>query len=400
MKSLTLSLTSISHFVNDGNTFILPVLYAYLLSQLGIEKVLVGVLGSMFFLLSALASPLVSYIGDRSGSPLRVMGVGILLWGVGLISLGLSLDAKDLLGIFIAVSISGLSSAFYHPLGASALSLVFEGNAGSALGINGSLGSVGRALYPSLTLFLFDLLGKGLGSISETLVILGLVSLLSGLPPFFIGHRIVPYGKQNEKVNPKTSHSVASGFMKVVLILTAISFVRSVFTQGISQFLPSILEVTLHQSYGIGLGVDVTAVLASAILGQPLLGLLSDRYGRRLLFGISNAGAVASILAFTYSGSFPFLVLFGFFTYSNFPLTLSLVGDLVPRSSTGVSNALVWGLGISGGGVIGPSLFGVLYQFLGVSEAIYLVTILGLLSVLLVPLIPKPSKRSRVPLFG
>ena len=83
-KTITLSLTSTAHFINDGNVIILPIIYAFLLRQFGITNFIVGLLGALFFLISALASPVVSFLADRSHRPIRIMGLGILLWTIGL----------------------------------------------------------------------------------------------------------------------------------------------------------------------------------------------------------------------------------------------------------------------------------------------------------------------------
>jgi len=153
-------------------------------------------------------------------------------------------------------------------------------------------------------------------------------------------------------------------------------------------------------SYNVYLGEVMTGILATAIVGQPLLGYLSDVAGRRLLQGISTAGAVVFFLLFIYLHNIWFLPLFGFFTYSNFPLTLSLTSDLVPRNSTGLANAMVWGLGVTGGGALGPLIVGILSDHMGLLQALLIVSVFGLISALMTPLIPRPPKRSKVPLFG
>ncbi|MEM3516037.1 MAG: MFS transporter, partial [Saccharolobus sp.] len=76
MKRQILLLTSISHFINDGNSWFLPVTFTFLIEYLGISKLLVGILGSVFFAVSALASPLVTRIADKTESYSNMMGIG------------------------------------------------------------------------------------------------------------------------------------------------------------------------------------------------------------------------------------------------------------------------------------------------------------------------------------
>lgn len=389
MKTRVLTLTSISHFINDGNTWVLPTVYGFMTKYLGFSNFIVGLIGTVFFVLSALASPLVSYIADKTGKPMESMGLGIILWGIGLILLGFSLKIDSLPLVFLSTVIAGIASAFYHPLGAAALALTFQGSGGSALGINGAMGSLGRSLYPYITLVLFTIFNKNM---MLDLLVIGVVSIIAALPSFTV--KIV---FQQTKAKASTT-AKASAY--AVGILTLISLFRSIFTQGVSQFLTIILLDILGFSYNAFLGEVMTGILAAAIVGQPLLGYLSDVAGRRLLQGISTGGAVISFLLFIYLHNIWFLPLFGFFTFSNFPLTLSLTSDLVPRNSTGLANALVWGLGVSGGGALGPFIVGLLSQHDGLVQALLIVSVFGLISALMTPLIPRPPKRSKVPLFG
>lgn len=392
MKQKILTLTSISHFINDGNSWFLPITFTFLIEYLGISKFLIGILGGIFFGISALTSPLITRIADKTSSYSKIMGIGILLWGFSLILFGISIQINSLSFIILSVALAGFSSTFYHPLGAAMLSITYKGNAGIALGINGSMGSLGRAIYPTLTLVLFAILHRNM---TLTAAILGLVSLIAAIPSLIINVNLA------SKDDPK---NVMKGNMKnpiiVIILLTITALLRSVFTQGISQFLPTLLVENYGYSYNVNLGEAISIALAAAIVGQPILGLLSDRVGRRTIYGISTAGAVISFLTFLKIPSIILLSLFGFFTFSAFPLMLSIVGDFVPRNSASFANSLVWGLGVTGGGVIGPVIVGILAQIYNLILATELVSVIGLISALLVPFIPRPPKRSKVPLFG
>jgi MFS family permease len=393
MKQRILTLTSVSHFINDGNTWFLPVAFTFLIEYLGILKVLIGILGGIFFGVSALASPLVTRIADKTDLHSKIMGIGILLWGLSLILFGLSIQINSLPFIILSVALAGFSSAFYHPLGAAMLSITYKGSAGIALGINGSMGSLGRAIYPTLTLTLFTIFHKDM---LLTALILGILSLIAAIPSLFINVNLV---KEDDEHKNLVKSNIKSP-MIVVILLTIISLLRSIFTQGISQFLPTLLVENYGYSYNFDLGEAISIALAAAIIGQPLLGLLSDRIGRRIMYGISTAGAVISFLIFLNIPSLVLLSIFGFFTFSAFPLMLSIVGDLVPRDSASFANSLVWGLGVTGGGMIGPVLVGILAQSYNLILASELISIVGLISALLIPFIPKSPRRSKVSLFG
>ena len=132
-------------------------------------------------------------------------------------------------------------------------------------------------------------------------------------------------------------------------------------TQGIVSWLP--VFVTQEKGAGLGavLGGIITIMYVPAIFGQPVWGWLVDHYDRRRVLGLSSAASGLSILAYVFTqgtASLVYLAMFGLFTFSGFPLFLSLAGDYVPRADASVGNALVWGIGASGGSVLGPLVVG------------------------------------------
>lgn len=78
-----LTLTSVAHFINDGNTWLLPVAYAYMAEVHNMPAYLAGVIALAFAGLGALASPLVGWLMDKYGRPLKLIGLGMLLWSLG-----------------------------------------------------------------------------------------------------------------------------------------------------------------------------------------------------------------------------------------------------------------------------------------------------------------------------
>ncbi len=391
-RGLILGFTSLGHFVNDGNTWVLPVAYAYMVKAYDMPAYMAGVFGLIFFGLGALFSPAVGRIMDRTGKPIRLIGLGALLWALGLAIFGLGVKDYNVLIAIIGAAVSGIASAFYHPLGSAALALTYEGSSGYAMGINGAMGSLGRSLYPSISTALFVALS---GNYFLSLLALAAISVLVA-----VWSLLVPEVEVRGSGHQKREKKGITIPLKVITLLTVVSFTRAVFTQGVSQYVGVILVKYFGYSFGQGLGNAITLFLLPAIVGQPLFGFLSDRAGRRLTLAVSTVGAVLSVIGFALTGSLALLALFGFFTFSAFPLTLSLTSDLVPRGSTGLANSLVWGIGTTGGGAIGPLLMGLLISFTSLSSSIYIMAVLGVVSAVLTAALPRPPKRSKVPLFS
>ncbi|MEL9990142.1 MAG: MFS transporter [Thermoproteus sp.] len=384
-----LALTSVAHFINDGNTWLLPVAYAYMVQVHNMPPYIAGVIALAFSGLGALASPLVGALMDRYGRPLRLIGLGMVLWALGLAVFGYGVEYYNVPLALAGAVISGIASAFYHPLGSAALALIYKGSSGYAMGINGAMGSLGRALYPAISTALFALLGS---KYLYALAALALVTLAAAVP-MFLGEDVEAPRRR------KGGDAAERPNMKAVSLLTAVVFARGFALQGISQYVGVILVKYFGYSFGQGLGNELTFFLLPAIVGQPLFGYLSDTVGRRTTLAVSTAGAALSILALVATKSLYWLPLFGFFTFSAFPLTLSLAGDLVPRSSTGLATSLVWGLGNTGGGALGPLAMGLLLTSMGLG-GIYVMASLAIIAAALTTAIPRPPRRSKTPLFG
>ncbi len=52
-------MTSIGHFINDGNMWLIPGIILPVLNQVGVNYAIIGLLSALYAAVSALASPLV-----------------------------------------------------------------------------------------------------------------------------------------------------------------------------------------------------------------------------------------------------------------------------------------------------------------------------------------------------
>lgn len=390
--------TSVSHFINDGNNFLLPVVYAFLVSSEGYSTLTVGILASVVAFLPVITSPFIGFFSRRGGGAVRMMGVAILVWGLALLGLSFGVNGDALLVILASLTVAGFASAFYHPLGGATLTSAFGESQATAMGINGSLGSMGRALYPTFLVVLASWFGGvGLG-MSLALVFLGCVSIVASTIPMRVGQE--PALKERNAGQEAPEERQETPYFRTVAVLMVAFFAWGIFSRGVSQFLPTLLVDSFHYSFGAKLGLVYTATLLPSVLGQPFWGLASDRFGRRSLLELAIVGSVTSFLLFMFSGSIVWLLIYGFCAFSNFPLVMSLVGDLVPRRSNAASNAMVWNIGLSGGGVLGPALLGLLSASIGLYDSVLYITLAAAVTAVLIPLVPKSRRRSKTRLLG
>ncbi len=400
-KYSSLVFTSVAHFTNDGMAIFLSVIAAFLAKDRGASPLLVTAVAVVANGASVLLSPFVGRWADRSGRPGALISLGIAIVSTSMLGffLGLAFATGFILVATIAASafLMGFGTAFYHPLGGSILQSAFdEDSRGMALGINGALGSFGRALFPAM----FAAMGLVLVGY-DPLVLFAAIGFVAAAA-IWIGLREQIVVSRQEAAQRGRGRDVAT---KGVLVLTFVVLVRSLATQGIAYYIPTFLSIEKGFGTGAAFLIAVTTVYAPAVVGQPFFGLLVDRYDKRLVLGASSAGAAVAITAAVYSQgalSIAFMALFGFFTFSGFPLFFSLVADYVPRNSSSLGNSLVWGLGASGGSVFGPLVAGalILTDFARLGFAFYVLAAIAMASAVATVAIPKAERSGKVPLFG
>lgn len=397
-----LTYTSLGHFVNDGTTLFVPVVAALLTTRRAVDPLDLAFLFLLYYASSSLLSIWVGRRADLTGRPALLMVGGMFLLAAGLIGFYAALALLSgpwTLGLSLASGfVTGFGTAFYHPLGGTLLQERFSGpDRGKALGINGAVGSTGRALYPVL----FFLIGLVVAS-DASLAVFALFALATGVVIFLASREPArPAGGPALAGRPSVRRVITHG----VALLAGVAFLRSVASQGVVAWLPTYLS--LHPA-GFGapnLGLEVATIYVAGILGQPVFGVLVGHWDRRGLLGLSSAGTALSTLGFLLSGGWEAtacLLLIGFFTFSAFPLLMSLTPDYLPSGSSTLANSVVFGLATGGGSALGPTLVG-LVAYRGYSAlplGLEVMVGIGLVSAAAVLLLPRPGARSRMPLFG
>jgi FSR family fosmidomycin resistance protein-like MFS transporter len=394
--------TALAHFVNDGTLYIFPMLYPVLIKSYGFNEPLVGFLASLTSLFAIIAAPFVGLKSDRSQNYGYLMMMGLVLMAVGTLGYAFSVLYLSGIGLFAVLVpftiLVGVGSSFYHPLGASILNEEWDaGSRGRAMGINGSMGSFGVTIFPIITVALVVTLAiKSIAILAAVSIVAALViaRLLQGSSRFGS-----PQSVRSERAAAERSVSLRT-LLPIVLILTVVTFIRGLI-QGVVVFLPTYLQIVKGVDYAY-LGLAVAIMPAMGIFSQPSFGYVSDHLGRRLALGITGVGVAVALLLFLSVRSLflgeVFLAMFGFFNFTSFPVVLGLATEIAPEGAKTITSSIVWGVGTTGGGALGPILVAVLALpgVLGtLSNSFYVVTLITLTSVALLPFVSKPTTRKR-----
>lgn len=393
-SSKSLLFTSMSHFVNDGTYFLVSLIAAVLSGVNGVSPLVLTLMFVAFYSTSSILSLYVGNVADRNGKPGTMIAVGTALLSIGLLSFFFALEytSGEYLSLLVVLSggIIGFGSAFYHPLAATVLRSAYRtAFKGRALGLDGAMGSLGRALYPSL-FFVAAVFFTQVGSIA----FFGLFGLGVALAAW-LGLRTGSLGVSTSQ------HTSRARFRSVlnrgIITISVVAFARSVASQGVAAWIPIYLSTQKGLPLSYELGITLSIMYAGGTLSQPLFGYLMDRLDGRVVLGLGTAATALCVLGYTYAEGWMAIVLlalFGAFTFSSFPVLLGLVSDFAPRESISLANSAVWGLGRAGGSILGPAITGVLVlaDYSNLSFAFRVMVVIGLTAALMSAMIPKSTK--------
>jgi len=389
-------------------------IFPLLLAYFGLTAPELGIIASMWSITSVIGSPAVGHISDRLKQNNALLIVGLAMMALGIVGTGWSVTTgtiRSLLplelypALLLFAAIGGLGSSVFHPIGGTVLSEVYPpSRIGTALGLNGSIGSLGRALYPTVVVILITALNLPYGVIA--LGLLGLVpATMIGVFPIH-NSRNNSHAKAEQEKKGKDPGRSASGASPIVgsarisvLVLTVIAVIRGTFSQGFVSFLSVFIVEVQKYPFSFGVGVIMMIAIILGVPGQLIFGYFSDQH-RTASLVINNVGQSLMVILYLYTLSNPIaaatcLALFGFFAYSNYPVYLSAVSEFVPTEFLSLSNSIVWGVGLLGGNAIGPIIVGLFVgNDLSLLPAIFLIlAVVSGLSTSLVAFLPRRSRK-------
>ena len=395
-KLRALAFTSLGHFTNDGTSLLYPTLITYYVDLPGIKIPYLGAMAIIFNIISGIFSTPVGNLADRRGNHGTLIGIGILILGLAsfILALPFAIKGATLPLILAGASVLGIGQSFYHPLGAAVLRSSFEPvSAPGAMGLNGSFGSMGRAIMPLVIVLLMSTLGDFRGLLIYTVysAVSGVLIML-GLRGLEINSRTK---SMKTKQSPSARRSDMRAFMPFLYMLTAAVFVRSLFLTGTITFIPTLFDETFHSK--TLMVTIITLAYIFPVLGQPFFGRVTGTHGGRftvivtfllstIFFGLFLVFYHNFILTIVFYGAYAFAA------YSGFPVFLGYVGQVVPKDYSGVSNGLVWGIGQTVGGGIGAAVITVFTLFVNVPTAILYMFPFALGSLVFLPFLPRRSK--------
>lgn len=386
-----LILTSIAHFVNDGFNILLSVLITYYVLIPGLNLSMLGAMAIIFTVISGLLSTPLSIFAQRSGKHVLFLSLGIFLQGLSAFLFVIPFLFHDLDLIFIVLGsiLLGVGQSTYHPLGAFIISQSYSGSkSASYMGINGSLGSLGRALFPTVIVLFITLFGYSLG--------LGYLGILAIVVAILIQFFLRDFNR-GPVIKSEKKNKLEKSFLAFVIYLTSLSFLRAVFFNGTMLYIPQyFVEITKSHTL---MGIIMTVSLLMAVIGQPLFGHLTSLWGGRVVVAITTIFSILFFAIFLLYSKILLVSVIAFAAYSlfsltSFPVLMGYVNQKVPKEVSTVSGGIVWGIGVVLGGATGIGLISMLTYFkYSLAESFWITLLFGIISAFMIPWVEKWLKK-------
>jgi FSR family fosmidomycin resistance protein-like MFS transporter len=336
---------SSGHLAVDLAQGALPALLPFLVLKFDLSYTEAAALVLAGTISSSIVQPAFGLWSDARGA-LWLLPAGVAVAGLGMAIASVA-PAYPL--VFLAVLVSGLGVAAYHPEGSKFASYVSGSRRASGMSLFSVGGNVGFALGPLLASFLIITLDLGLdGGVFLAVPGLAAAAVLASLTGY-LGIFAPEGGPAAERIlEPSRPRGLA--------LLLLVVGLRSVAHMGLFTFVP-LYEISRGNGAGYGTRLLALFLLAGA-LGTLLGGPLADRFGRRTVLIGSFVVATPLILVYALAGGLVgafALVFSGAAVIGTFGVSLVMSQEYMP-GRVGMASGLSIGLAIGLGGVSAVSL--------------------------------------------
>ena len=325
------------------------------------------------------------YLGDRFANRASlILSTSLIMLGVSYFVVG---SASGYWVMFIAMLLVGIGPSLFHPPAIGTLSRRFPDKRGFAISLHGTGGSAGEVVGP--------------------LVAAGLLAFMvwqdvlrASLFPALVAALLIWVFMRNVSVEVPGSTSTQSYFRSLVSVIKKKAFIllivttafRSMGQMAILTFLPVYLREDLEFS-----AARVAAYLSlSHVVGlasQPVMGLLSDRFGPKVVLipSMTALGLLFFALRFADPGFQLILVVLalGAFLYSLQAIFMAAAINLAGGQVQSTVVSVMYGGSILG--IVSPILAGVIADAYGVANSFLYAGAVTLLATLILSLIKLPK---------
>jgi len=362
----TIGVVSIAHGLSHFCQLMVPPLFPWIGASFGLSNTRLGLLMSVFFVVSFCGQALAGFVVDRHGAP-RVLYGGLGLLGVAALGLGASPSYAVML-FFMALA--GLGNCVFHPVDFSILNArVSASRLGHAYAAHGISGNLGWALAPVFVAGIAHATGSWRAALFSVAGLIGLV--LAGVW-IFRSWLVVPSAQPAAGGHAAAAPGALASaggrfdFLRLPAVWSCFGFfLVSALALGAIQTFAPVAAGRLHDVPAAQVAVCLSIYMACAAAGMVLGGYLvrDPSLSARIVaggFGVSTA--VALLIAL---GSWPAAMVPALFGVMGLGAGIAgpsrdlLVRQATPPGATGRVYGVVYS-GLDVGMTIAPLVFGAL----------------------------------------
>ncbi len=384
----TLATCGATHFLHDGFSDILYVLFPVWAAEYHLSFVQVGLLRTAYT--SGMASFQIpaGILAERWGER-GLLAAGTALTALGFLALGLT---GTFAGLAVILLVAGLGSSVQHPLSSSLVSKAYEtGPRRTALGTFNFSGDLGKVTVPAL--IALATAAVGWRSATTAYAAIGLLAV----PAIFLMLRRLDSGDAPHEVEARRSNGQRGDWgirdRRGFQALSAIGVIDNSTRTAFLTFLPFLLIAKGSTVEKVGLGLAL--VFAGGATGKFVCGVMAERVGvirTVILTELVTGGGILLLLALPLAPALVLLPILGVGLNGTSSVLYGSVADLVTPERRSRAYGLFYTLGV-GAGSVAPSLYGVVSDLAGVSVAL---ATIGVVVFTTIPL----SQLLRVPAAG
>lgn len=387
-RARVLWLSCVAHALHDGYTDMIYILLPVWQSDFGLSygalAMLRGVYAGTMATLQLPAGRLARWLGIRA-----TLALGTLLAAFGYAAAGLS---GSLLGLCVALAISGMGSSTQHPIASGAVSRVYGRDARGPLSVYNFAGDLGKAALPAAISLLVTLMPwrHALWALSAlgVLVAVAIALFLPSIP------KLAPLAAE-----PPPAARVGAAPGRGFRLLFGIGVLDTAVRMGLLTFLPFLLQAKGASAPMVGTALAL--VFMGGAAGKFACGWLGAKVGVTGTVLATEGATAACIVALMFLPLTPTMVLLpllGVMLNGTSSVLYGTVPELAPADGAERAFAIFY-TGTIGAGAIAPVLYGFLGDHVGihgatVATALTALAIVPLAIALRSHVMPAPTSRA------
>ena len=355
-----IGLVGLAHGTSHFFHLALASLFPWLKDAFVLSYAELGLLMTVFFIVSGVGQALAGFVVDRFGAlPVLLGGIALL----GLAALGLAASQNYPMLILFA-GVAGLGNSVFHPADFTLLNRRMSvPRLGHAFSAHGLAGTLGWAFAPVFLAGIATIAGWRVALLAAAalafIVLTALAAFRDLLDPREVQHAVAK--------SPKGAGSIL-GFMSAPVWMCFAFFLISSFSfGGIQSFAPAALRDIYEIPFALATACITAYMLASAggIVAGGFLATRTAHHDKVVAAGFAASGAIAVLVATGIPPAASVIVLLGLIGFGAGiagPSRDLLVRAAAPKNATGRVYGVVYS-GLDIGLSIAPTLFGLVMDW-------------------------------------